>query len=140
LLQRCAKPSTRRVTSFKIQTSPRSSLDELLQRPDAVSATRLAYWKLRSHRREADGTSLASLASPGCRIGSNGPTDYRAAPGNDVVLPVGSAAKPSGWARLRHRTRPPRWRRSRGTQGAGYQADGDTAMTRRKAEITRNIS
>jgi hypothetical protein len=57
LLQRCAKPSTRRVTSFKIQTSPRSSLDELLQRPDAVSATRLACWKLRSHRREADGTS-----------------------------------------------------------------------------------
>jgi hypothetical protein len=34
--------------------------------------------------------------------------------------------------------RPPRSRRGDGIQGAGHEADGDKAVTRRKGEITRD--
>jgi hypothetical protein len=46
------------------------------------------------------------------------------------------ASKAVWLARLRQRTKPPRWT-SGEVQGAGHEADGDTAITRRKGEITR---
>jgi hypothetical protein len=64
---------------------------------------------------------------------------------------VGSELSAAGLAGSRYRqhfsssdgTQPPvvscqdLWRRAQGFQGAGHEADGDTAMTRRKGEITR---